>query len=51
MLLIYILIVLFIFLLGYQTYLAILPTKLIENLENSKQEEYKPYNLNDPKNR
>jgi hypothetical protein len=50
MLLIYILIVLFIFLLGYQTYLAILPTKLIENLENSKQEEYKPYNLNDPNN-
>lgn len=62
MLLIYILIVLFIFLLGYQVYLAnsicslnTFPSKLIEGLENeesnsSTTQEYKPYNLNDPNN-
>jgi hypothetical protein len=55
MLLIYILIVLFIFLLGYQAYLEMFPSKLIEGLENeettnSTTQEYKPYNLNDPNN-
>jgi hypothetical protein len=64
MLLIYILIVLFIVLIGYQVYLAngifglaIHPSKLIEGLENgdtstssSSTQEYKPYNLNDPNN-
>ena len=55
MLLIYILIVLFIFLLGYQAYLEMCPSKLIEGLENeetsnSTTQEYKPYNLNDPNN-
>jgi hypothetical protein len=63
MLLIYILIVLFIVLIGYQVYLAngifclaIHPSKLIEGLENgdttssSTTQEYKPYNLNDPNN-
>jgi hypothetical protein len=64
MLLIYILIVLFVLLIGYQVYLAngtfglaIRPSKLIEGLENSdtstsssSTQEYKPYNLNDPNN-
>jgi len=56
MLLIYILIVLFVILIGYQVYLAMFPSKLIEGLENgdtttsSSTQEYKPYNLNDPNN-
>jgi hypothetical protein len=65
MLLIYILIVLFIILMGYQAYLAsgtfglasgTFGNKLIEGLENadttssSTTQEYKPYNLNDPNN-
>jgi hypothetical protein len=53
MVLIYILIILFIILLGYQTYLAIFPDKLIEGLENDQTpstQDYKPYNLNDPNN-
>jgi hypothetical protein len=61
MLLIYILIVLFVFLMGCQAYLAhgtfglaMFPNKLIEGLENEDTsttiQEYKPYNLNDPNN-
>ena len=54
MLLIYILIFIFIILMGYQTYLAMFPNKLIEGLENDDTtgttQEYKPYNLNDPNN-
>lgn len=63
MLLIYILILLFLILMGYQIYLAhgtlglaIFPSKLIEGLENGdtttsdSTQEYKPYNLNDPNN-
>ncbi len=58
MLLIYILIVLFVILMGYQAYLAngTFGSKLIEGLENgdtttsSSTQEYKPYNLNDPNN-
>jgi len=54
--LIYVLIFLFIILIGYQAYLANntfgLANKLIEGLENQTtiQQEYKPYNLNDPNN-
>ena len=47
--LIYILIVLFVILISYQVYLAILPKKLVEGLENN-DTAYKPYNLNDPNN-
>lgn len=56
MLLIYILIFIFVFLMGYQAYLAMFPNKLIEGLENedttttNTTQEYKPYNLNDPNN-
>lgn len=53
MILIYILIILFIILLGYQTYLAMFPNKIIEGLENEETtstQDYKPYNLNDPNN-
>jgi hypothetical protein len=57
MLLIYILIVLFLFLMGYQVYLANNTSRIIEGLENgdtntssSSTQEYKPYNLNDPNN-
>ena len=60
MLLIYILIVLFVILMGFQAYLAIntsglamFPVSIIEGLENadsSSTQEYKPYNLNDPNN-
>lgn len=62
MLLIYILIIIFVFLMGYQAYLAngtfglaIFPNKLIEGLENedttgTSTQEYKPYNLQDPNN-
>ena len=49
MLLIYILIVLFVILISYQVYLAMLPKSLIEGLENN-DTAYKPYNLNDPNN-
>lgn len=57
MLLIYILIFVFVILMGFQIYLASLANKnspLIEGLENNdsstKEKEYKPYNLNDPYN-
>lgn len=58
MLLINILVCLFMFLLGYQLFLAFsqyfMPNKLVEGLENeitvTPTEEYKPYNLNDPNN-
>ena len=56
MLLIYILIFVFVFLMGYQAYLAMFPSSLIEGLENgdtttsTSTQEYKPYNLNDPNN-
>ena len=63
MLLIYILIFVFVFLLGYQIYLAngtfglangTFDSKLIEGMENegttTSTQEYKPYNLNDPNN-
>lgn len=58
MLLIYILIVLFVGLIGYQLYLAIFPNDLLEGLENQNTvatktdttTKYKPYNLNDPNN-
>lgn len=61
MLLIYILIFVFVILIGYQAYLAnstfglaMFPNKLIEGLENEDTtggtQEYKPYNLNDPNN-
>ena len=51
--LIYILIVIFLVLISYQTYLVIFPKKLLEGLENTTTtttQEYKPYNLNDPNN-
>ncbi len=55
--LVYILIFIFVFLIGYQAYLAIIPNKLIEGLENpqlstitTSTQQYKPYNLNDPNN-
>lgn len=54
MLLIYILIFVFLILIGYQVYLDVFPNKLIEGLENEDTtgttQEYKPYNLNDPNN-
>ena len=55
MLLIYILIILFVFFLGYQAYLEMYPSKTIEGLENelstnTNTEEYKAYDLNDPNN-
>ena len=56
MILIYILIIVFIILIGYETFLAFFPDKLIECLENndtsssSSTQEYKPYNLQDPNN-
>lgn len=54
MLLIYILIILFTMLIGYQAYLAMYPTPLIEGLVNEGQStgapQYKPYNVNDPNN-
>lgn len=49
MLLIYILIVLFVILISYQVYLAMLPKSLIEGLENN-DTSYKPYDTNDPNN-
>jgi hypothetical protein len=54
MLLIYILIFVFVILMGYQAYLANITYNLIEGLENEDTSgntgEYKPYNLNDPNN-
>ena len=55
MLLINILIVIFVCLLVYQTFLALFPNKLIEGLENetsseTKSKEYQPYNVSDPSN-
>lgn len=47
MLLIYILIVLFVILISYQVYLAMLSSTIVEGLENN---DYKPYNTNDPNN-
>ena len=46
MLLIYILIVLFVILISYQVYLAILPKNLIEGLENNDTTTYQPYDPN-----
>jgi len=54
MLLIYILILVFVLLFGYQLFLAIFPRNIVEGLENEDtttvSQEYKPYNLNDPNN-
>jgi hypothetical protein len=55
MLLINILIVIFVCLLVYQTFLALFPNKLMEGLENetsseTKSKEYQPYNVSDPSN-
>ena len=56
MLLIYILICLFILLLGYQAFLTSSSNKIIEGLTtgdattSSKSRDYKPYNVNDPNN-
>lgn len=49
--LIKILIIFFIFLIGYQLFLALMKTNnLVEGLENESPTEYKPYNTNDPNN-
>ena len=49
--LIKILIIFFIFLIGYQLFLALMKTNnLVEGLENETPTEYKPYNTNDPNN-
>ena len=55
MLLINILIVIFVCLLVYQSFLALFPNKLMEGLENetsseTKSKEYQPYNVSDPSN-
>ena len=56
MLLIYILIFFFVSLILYQLYLVLFSNNLIEGLENqdsgstTQENEYKPYNLNDPNN-
>jgi hypothetical protein len=52
MLLNYILIIIFILLIGYQIYLEFWPNKIIEGLENetTTEAEYQPYNLNNPNN-
>ena len=55
MLLIYILVLLFILLIGYQFILEIFPQSLVEGLENADtntvgEQEYKPYNVSDPNN-
>lgn len=55
MFLIYILIILFILLIGYQVILEIFPHSLVEGLENADtntvgEPEYKPYNVSDPNN-
>jgi hypothetical protein len=55
MLLVNILIVIFVCLLVYQTFLALFPNKLMEGLENetsseTKSKEYQPYNVSDPSN-
>jgi hypothetical protein len=49
--LIKILIIFFIFLIGYQLFLALMKMdNLVEGLENESTTEYKPYNTNDPNN-
>ena len=49
--LIKILIIFFIFLIGYQLFLALMKMdNLVEGLENESTSEYKPYNTNDPNN-
>lgn len=49
MLLIYVLILLFVVLIGYQLFLGSLKKPIIEGLDNqSPNQEYKPYNMNDP---
>jgi len=49
--LIKILIIFFIFLIGYQLFLALMKRDtLVEGLENESTTEYKPYNTNDPNN-
>ena len=53
MLLIYTLIILIAFLLGYQVFSEVFTNKLIEGLENEQppaEKEYQPYNLSDPNN-
>jgi hypothetical protein len=52
MLLIYVLVCLFICLIGYKLFLQLFPCKIIEPLENAGTtiKEYQPYNLNDPNN-
>jgi hypothetical protein len=53
MLLIYTLIILIAFLLGYQLFSEVFTNKLIECLENQEppaEKEYQPYNLSDPNN-
>lgn len=50
MLLIYILIIVFLLLIGYQFFLGSSTDKIIEGLENQEGLPYKPYNVNDPNN-
>lgn len=51
MMLVYILIVFFVVLMGYQVYLAMMPTDtLIEGLKNESDKEYQAYNTSDPNN-
>jgi Tfp pilus assembly protein PilO len=53
MLLIYVLIIVFIILIGYQLYLELPSNKIIEGLENettTTEPQYQPYNVNDPNN-
>ena len=55
MLLIYILVLLFILLIGYQFILEMWPQSLVEGLENADtntvgEQEYKPYNVSEPNN-
>lgn len=53
LMLIYILICLFLLLIGYQMILAIYPKSIIEGLDNintSPNQDYQPYNTNDPNN-
>ena len=52
MLLIYVLIIVFILLIGYQLYLELYPKKIIEGLESdtTTEPQYQPYNTSDPNN-
>jgi hypothetical protein len=53
MLLIYVLIIIFLLLIGYQLYLEFYPKKIIEGLESdttTTEPQYQPYNTNDPNN-